>query len=128
MFGHDGGEDNHKGGGFVTRVAIIVGGVGGLTAANALSRAGTEVAVYGSAAEFSEIGVGVALHPNAMKVLRAIGVDDGDRKVAGRSRWQVMRNWKTWRVIGKTSLCRAKARSWPRIWRSLFARPLCGIR
>ncbi len=35
----------------MTRVAIIGGGIGGLTAANALSRAGIEVAVYEAAAE-----------------------------------------------------------------------------
>jgi 2-polyprenyl-6-methoxyphenol hydroxylase-like FAD-dependent oxidoreductase len=87
----------------MTRVAIIGGGIGGLTAANALSRAGSEVAVYEAAAELREIGAGVALHPNAMKVLRAIGVEDGVRAVAGRSPWQVMRNWRTGRVIGKTS-------------------------
>ena len=87
----------------MTRVAIIGGGIGGLTAANALSRAGIEVAVYEAAAELKEIGAGVALHPNAMKVLRAIGVEDSVRKVAGRSQWQVMRNWKTGRVIAKTS-------------------------
>ena len=87
----------------MTRVAIIGGGIGGLRAANALSRAGIEVAVYEAAAELKEIGAGVALHPNAMKVLRAIGVEDGVRKVAGRSQWQVMRNWKTGRVIGRTS-------------------------
>ena len=87
----------------MTRVAIIGGGIGGLTAANALSRAGIEVAVYEAAAELREIGAGVALHPNAMKVLRAIGVEDGVRAVAGRSQWQVLRNWKTGRVIGKTS-------------------------
>ncbi len=87
----------------MTRVAIIGGGIGGLTAANALSRAGIEVAVYEAAAELKEIGAGVALHPNAMKVLRAIGVEDNVRKVAGRSQWQVMRNWKTGRVIAKTS-------------------------
>jgi salicylate hydroxylase len=85
------------------RVAIIGGGIGGLTAANALSRAGVEVAVYEAAAELKEIGAGVALHPNAMKVLRAIGVEDDVRRVAGRSQWQVMRNWKTGRVIGRTS-------------------------
>ena len=61
----------------MTRVAIIGGGIGGLTAANALSRAGIETAVYEAAAELREIGAGVALHPNAMKVLRAIGVEDG---------------------------------------------------
>jgi len=87
----------------MTRVAIIGEGIGGLTAANALSRAGIEVAVYEAAAELKEIGAGVALHPNAMKVLRAIGVEDSVRKVAGRSDWQFMRNWKTGRVIAKTS-------------------------
>src|SRR5712691_10223610 len=87
----------------MTRVAIIGGGIGGLTAANALSQAGIEVAVYEAAAELKEIGAGVALHPNAMKVLRAVGVEDNVRKVAGRSQWQVMRNWKTGRVIAKTS-------------------------
>src|ERR1700746_2830053 len=87
----------------MTRVAIIGGGIGGLTAANALSRAGIETAVYEAAAELREIGAGVALPPNAMKVLRAIGVEDGVRAVAGRSQWQVMRNWKTGRVIARTS-------------------------
>src|ERR1700729_4208911 len=87
----------------MTRVAIIGGGIGGLTAANALSRAGIEVAVYEAAAELKEIGAGVALHPNAMKVLHAIGVEDSVRKVAGRSQWQVVRTWKTGRLIAKTS-------------------------
>jgi salicylate hydroxylase len=84
-------------------VAIIGGGIGGLAAANALSQAGVEVAVYEAATELKEIGAGVALHPNAMKVLRAIGVEDNVRRVAGRSQWQVMRNWRTGRVIGRTS-------------------------
>jgi 2-polyprenyl-6-methoxyphenol hydroxylase-like FAD-dependent oxidoreductase len=87
----------------MTRVAIIGGGIGGLTAANALSRAGIEVAVHEAAAELKEIGAGVALHPNAMKVLRAIGVEGNVREVAGHAPWQVVRNWKTGRVIGKTS-------------------------
>jgi salicylate hydroxylase len=87
----------------MTRVAIIGGGIGGLTAANALSRAGIEVAVYEAAGELKEIGAGVALHANAMRVLRAIGVEDGVRKVAGRSEWAVTRNGKTGRVISKTS-------------------------
>ena len=76
----------------MTRVAIIGGGIGGLTAANTLSRAGLEVAVYEAAAELREIGAGVALHANAMRVLRAIGVEDAVRKVAGRSQWQTTRN------------------------------------
>jgi len=44
----------------MTRVAIVGGGIGGLTAANALSRAGIEVAVYEAAAELKEIGAWLA--------------------------------------------------------------------
>ena len=84
------------------RVAIIGGGIGGLTAAIALSRAGIEVAVYEAAAELKEIGAGVALHANAMRVLRSIGVEDGVRKIAGRSEYMVTRTWKG-RLISKTS-------------------------
>jgi len=87
----------------MTRVAIIGGGIGGLTAAIALSRAGVEVAVYEAAAELREIGAGVALHPNAMRVLRAIGAEDGVRKIAGRSEWQVLRNGTTGKLISRTS-------------------------
>ena len=92
----------------MTRVAIIGGGIGGLTAANALSRAGIEVAVYEAAAELKEIGAGVALHANAMRVLRAIGVEDGVRKIAGRSEYMVTRTWKG-RVISKTSRAQSAA-------------------
>jgi salicylate hydroxylase len=87
----------------MTRVAIIGGGIGGLTAAIALSRAGIDVSVHEAAAELKEIGAGVALHANAMRVLRAIGVEDGVRKVAGRSEWAVTRNGVTGRVISRTS-------------------------
>jgi salicylate hydroxylase len=87
----------------MTRVAIIGGGIGGLTAANALTRAGIEVCVYEAAAELKEIGAGVALHANAMRVLRAIGVEDAVRKVAGRSEWTVTKNGVSGRVITKTS-------------------------
>jgi salicylate hydroxylase len=87
----------------MTRVAIIGGGIGGLTAALALHQAGIEVAVHEAAAELREIGAGVALHPNAMRVLRALGLEDGVRKVAGTSEWAVTRNGKTGRVITRTS-------------------------
>jgi salicylate hydroxylase len=87
----------------VTRVAIVGGGIGGLTAARALCRRGIEVAIYEAAPELREIGAGVALHPNAMKVLRALGLDEAVRSTAGRSQWALTRNWKNGRVISRTS-------------------------
>jgi salicylate hydroxylase len=87
----------------VTRVAIVGGGIGGLTAARALCRRGIEVAIYEAASELREIGAGVALHPNAMKVFRSLGLEDDVRATAGRSEWLLTRNWKTGRVISRTS-------------------------
>ena len=90
----------------MTRVAIIGGGIGGLTAANALRRAGVEVSVYEAAGELKEIGAGVALHANAMRVLRFIGVEEAVRKVAGRSEYAVTRDGITGRVISRTDRAR----------------------
>jgi len=90
----------------MTRIAIIGGGIGGLTAASALLRAGAEVSVYEAAGELKEIGAGVALHANAMRVLRFIGVEPEVRKVAGRTDYGVTRDGITGRVISKTSRAR----------------------
>ncbi|MGH2889700.1 MAG: FAD-dependent monooxygenase [Solirubrobacteraceae bacterium] len=87
----------------MTRVAIIGGGIGGATAGCALARAGIEVSVYEAAPELKEIGAGVALHPNAMRVLRMIGVEDAVRAVAGRSERSVTRDGVTARVISEVS-------------------------
>jgi salicylate hydroxylase len=85
----------------MTRVAIIGGGIGGATAGCALAQAGLEISVFEAAPELKEIGAGVALHPNAMRVLRMIGVEDAVRTVAGRSEWMVTRDGRTGRVISR---------------------------
>ncbi|MFZ1996564.1 MAG: FAD-dependent monooxygenase, partial [Solirubrobacteraceae bacterium] len=87
----------------VTRVAIIGGGIGGATAGCALAQAGLEVSVYEAAPELKEIGAGVALHPNAMRVLRMIGVEEAVRAVAGRSEYAVTRDGRTGRTISRIS-------------------------
>jgi salicylate hydroxylase len=84
-------------------IAIIGGGIGGLTAAHALRGQGyDDVHVYESAPELKEIGAGVALGPNAMKALRAIGLEQAVRDVAWESQYQMLRNWRTGRIISKT--------------------------
>ena len=70
-------------------MAIIGGGIGGATAGCALAQAGLDVSVYEAAPELKEIGAGVALHPNAMRVMKMIGVEPEVRRLAGRTEWSV---------------------------------------
>ncbi len=56
------------------RIVVVGGGIGGLAAAVALHRRGREVVVLERAAEFTEIGAGLSLWPNAMRALAALGL------------------------------------------------------
>ena len=56
------------------RIAVIGGGIGGLTAAVALYQAGFEVNVYEQAPELTEVGGGINMAPNATRVLRGLGL------------------------------------------------------
>jgi salicylate hydroxylase len=57
------------------RVAIIGAGIGGLAAAGALRKLGCEVLVYERSGELGEVGAGLQIGPNGVKVLRALGLD-----------------------------------------------------
>jgi NADPH-dependent 2,4-dienoyl-CoA reductase/sulfur reductase-like enzyme len=56
------------------RVVIIGGGIGGAAAANALLQRGIDVQVYEQAAPLTEVGAGVGLHPNSVRLLRRLGL------------------------------------------------------
>src|SRR6266516_2747145 len=55
-------------------IAIIGGGIGGLTAALSLLRAGRNVQVYERARTISEVGAGIAVSPNATRILHRLGL------------------------------------------------------
>lgn len=58
-----------------TRIAVIGGGMGGLTAAIALTRiAGIHATVFEQASKLGEVGAGVTVAPNAQRVLDKLGV------------------------------------------------------
>lgn len=65
-----------------TSVAIIGAGIGGLTAAIALDRYGIPVEVYERAPQLHEVGAGIGLWPNAIRVLDRLGVSDHVRSLA----------------------------------------------
>ena len=57
-------------------VLVVGGGIGGLTAALALSRKGIPVQVLEQAAEFKEIGAGIQLGPNVFRMFEVLGLTD----------------------------------------------------
>jgi salicylate hydroxylase len=60
-------------------VIVIGAGLGGLTAALALQRAGHRVKVHEQAPSLGEIGAGVMLTPNATRILIKLGLGDAIR-------------------------------------------------
>ena len=54
-------------------IAIIGGGIGGSAAALSLLKAGFDVQVYEQARELREVGAGIVLTPNAVRVLHHLG-------------------------------------------------------
>ena len=65
-----------------TKIAVIGGGIGGLTTAIALARQGMAVEVYEQAPALEEVGAGVGLWPNAMAAFEQIGLADQVAKLA----------------------------------------------
>lgn len=57
-----------------TKVAIIGAGIGGLATARALSSKGFDVHVYEQARQLGEVGAGVALGANSMRLLDRLGL------------------------------------------------------
>jgi salicylate hydroxylase len=58
------------------KLLVVGGGIGGLSVALALGRAGVDVELLEGATEFGEIGYGIQLAPNALRVLDWLGVLD----------------------------------------------------
>lgn len=62
-------------------IAVVGGGLGGLAATVALSRAGFEVDVFERAPQLGEVGAGINISPQAVKALAAIGLGEGMARV-----------------------------------------------
>ncbi|WP_406109127.1 FAD-dependent monooxygenase [Streptomyces sp. NBC_01003] len=56
------------------RIAVVGGGIGGLATAAFLRRAGLTATVYEQAPALAEVGAGLVIAPNAVRLLRRLGV------------------------------------------------------
>ncbi len=76
-------------------VAIIGGGIGGLTAALALLRRGIDVEIYEQAAELRELGAGVQISANGTRVLHTLGLKAALESVQVLPAGKAIRLWNT---------------------------------
>jgi 2-polyprenyl-6-methoxyphenol hydroxylase-like FAD-dependent oxidoreductase len=84
------------------RVLIAGGGIGGLAAALALLKRGFDVDVYEQASELREVGAGVQLSANAIRVFHELGVHEALRALACEASGKEVRLWnsgQTWKLF-----------------------------
>ena len=83
------------------RIAVVGGGIGGLTAAIALARKGVTVQVYEQAPEIRRVGASIDLGPNAVRLLDALEIR-GARRVGVRPDAIELLRWSDGAVLLRT--------------------------
>ena len=79
-----------------TSIAIIGGGIGGLTAAALLLRAGFDVQVFEQSKALSEVGAGINIGPNASRILHRLGIAEALRNTGVKPATFDQRRWERW--------------------------------
>jgi salicylate hydroxylase/6-hydroxynicotinate 3-monooxygenase len=91
-------------------IAIVGAGIGGLALAAFLHRAGARVEVYEQAGQFQRVGAGIQMSPNAIRVLRALGLEQGLRQRAFQPRSWDNRVWDTGERLSELNFADAESR------------------
>jgi salicylate hydroxylase len=96
----------------MSEALIAGGGIAGMAAALALARAGWGVTVCEQAPAPAEVGAGLQMSPNAVRVLRWLGVFDAVAAVAFRPRSAEMRDGRSGARIYRAALGDAAEARW----------------
>ena len=93
------------------RVLIAGAGIGGLTAASCLMKAGHRVEIYEQAPALGEIGAGIQVSANAMHVMRHLGLQEKLLAIGVKPEAYVFRLHDTGEVIQRFSLSQEHERT-----------------
>ena len=90
------------------KIAVIGGGIGGLTTALALLNRGLDVEVYEQAARLGELGAGIQISPNGTRILHALGLEAALAAIQVPPLRKEIRHWRTgrtwnWYDLGATT-------------------------
>lgn len=83
----------------MTRVAIVGAGLGGLTLALALARAGHRPLLFEQAPVLAEVGAGITISPNATRVLEHLGLKEAVERLGVMPGRQWTQHWQTGEVL-----------------------------
>ncbi|MCW9044151.1 MAG: FAD-dependent monooxygenase [Pseudopelagicola sp.] len=86
------------------KITIVGAGIGGLTAAIALSQRGAKVTVLEQADAIREVGAGIQVSPNGFAVLRALGLGDAFRAIATRGTAVELRDYRAGALVARLDL------------------------
>ncbi|MBS0223319.1 MAG: FAD-dependent monooxygenase [Proteobacteria bacterium] len=86
------------------RIAIVGGGIGGLSAALQLLKAGLDVHVYEQAPRITEIGAGIQISPNASRLLHRLGLKPAMDAVGVRPLAVHQRRWDDGRTLQRAQV------------------------
>jgi salicylate hydroxylase len=94
------------------KIAIVGGGIGGLTAALALRQAGLEAHVYEQAGVLREVGAGLTMGPNAVNILHQLGLAEALGAVGVVPQSRDLRDWQSGAILARVPLAEAAQARW----------------
>ncbi|KAH7388933.1 hypothetical protein BKA64DRAFT_125359 [Cadophora sp. MPI-SDFR-AT-0126] len=85
------------------KITIVGAGLGGLITATCLAQSGHQVQVLEASQELSEVGAGIQISPNALRILDSLGLKDIFYTEGTKTEGLVIRRYKDGRMLGKHS-------------------------
>ncbi|MGH1576910.1 FAD-dependent monooxygenase [Planktotalea sp.] len=90
-------------------ISVVGGGIAGLTVATALAQRGALVTVFEQAEAIKEVGAGLQISPNGLRVLRALGLERQLASCSSKGKCVSLRRAESDREVARLDLTRLPA-------------------